>query len=133
MAVDLMAISPVEPQISGPVSTHSPPAPQPEEDRPMHASITHFPGDPDELEARYDALLAEVPTEGMDVHLCLRAPEGLVVVDTCPSEEAFRAFHDGEAFRALRARHRLPDPTSVEDFPVHVAIARGLALAARAG
>jgi hypothetical protein len=98
----------------------------------MHASISRFPGDPDALEARYEALLAEVPTENMDVHLCLRAPDGLVVVDTCPSEEEFRAFHNGETFRALRARHGLPDPTRVEDFPVHVAIARGVALAARA-
>jgi hypothetical protein len=65
----------------------------------------------------------------MDVHLCLSATDGLLIVDTCPSEEAFRAFHYGETFRALRARHGLPDPTSVEDFPVHVAIAGGVALA----
>lgn len=96
----------------------------------MHASISHFPGDPDELQAHYEALLAEVATEHMDVHLCLRARDGLVIIDTCPSEEAFRAFHHGETFRALRARHGLPEPTSVEDFPVHVAIAGGVALTA---
>ena len=91
----------------------------------MHASISHFSGDPDDLQLRYDAMLAEVPTQNMQLHLCLRAPDGLVVVDTCPSEEAFRAFHRGPAFRELRARHGLPDPDRVEDFPVHTAVAAG--------
>jgi hypothetical protein len=96
----------------------------------MHASITHFPGDPDDLEARYDALLAEVPSAGMRLHLCLRATDGLVVVDTCPSREAFQAFHHSEAFRTMRARHGLPEPDRIEDYPVHVAFAEGAALAA---
>src|SRR5215467_4935977 len=96
----------------------------------MHASITHFLGDPDDLEASYDALLAEVSSANMRLHLCLRAPDGLVVVDTCPSQEAFRAFHLGEAMQAMRARHGLPEPDSVEDYPVHVAFAEGAALAA---
>jgi hypothetical protein len=96
----------------------------------MHAAIFHFPGDPDDLRARYDAMLAEIPTSGMPVHLRRRAPDGLVVVDTCPSEEAFLAFRDGEAFRALRARHGLPDPDRVDDYPVHLAVAAGNAVVA---
>jgi hypothetical protein len=96
----------------------------------MHTSISHFPGDPDRLLERYDAMLADVPTENMDLHLCLRAPDGIVVVDTCPSEEAFRAFHHSDAFRALRARHGLPDPDRIEDYPVHVAFAGGTAVTA---
>jgi hypothetical protein len=96
----------------------------------MHASITHFPGDPDELEARYDAMLAEIPAANMTLHLCLRAPDGLVVVDTCPSQEAFQAFHNSEAFWAMRARHGLPEPDRIEDYPVHVALAEGASLAA---
>jgi hypothetical protein len=92
----------------------------------MHASITHFPGDPDALLARYDALLAEVPTESVPAHLCLRAPDGIVVVDTCPSEEAFRSFHLGDTFRTMCERHGLPAPDRVDDFPVHVAIAGGV-------
>lgn len=95
----------------------------------MHASITHFPGDPDELEACYDALLAEISSANMRLHLCLRAPDGLVVVDTCPSREAFQAFHKSEAFRTLRARHGLPDPDQIQDYPVHLAFAEGAALA----
>jgi hypothetical protein len=96
----------------------------------MHASITHFRGDPNDLEASYDALLAEVPSANMRLHLCLRAPDGLVVVDTCPSQEAFNAFHQSEAMRTMRARHGLPEPDRVEDYPVHIAFAEGAALAA---
>jgi hypothetical protein len=99
----------------------------------VHASISHFRGDPDDLERRYDAMLAEVPAANMRLHLCLRAPDGLVVVDTCPSEEVFRAFHHGEAFRALRARHGLPDPDRIEDFPVHVALVEGETITTGAG
>ncbi len=91
----------------------------------MHASISHFAGDPDELVRRYDAMLADVPAENMKLHLCLRAPDGIVIVDTCPTEEVFRVFHHGEAFRALRTRHGLPDPDRLDDFPVHVAFAGG--------
>jgi hypothetical protein len=96
----------------------------------MHASISHFPGDADDLQARYDAMLADVPTESLQLHLCLRAPDGLTVVDTCPSEQDFQAFHQGEAFRSLRARHGMPDPDRVEDFPVHAAFAGGAAVEA---
>jgi hypothetical protein len=84
----------------------------------MHASIWRFEGDPDELSARYDALVADVPRANMRLHLSLRAPDGLVVVDTCPSEEVYRAFFAGDAFRALRERHGLPEP-ELTDFPVH--------------
>jgi hypothetical protein len=84
----------------------------------MHASILRFCGDPEELLSRYDAMVAEVPRESMRLHLCLRADDGIVIVDTCPSREAFEAFSDGP-FRALRERHGLPEPDWLEDFPVH--------------
>jgi hypothetical protein len=84
----------------------------------MHASIWRFRGDPEDLLRRYDAMVAEVPSENMRLHLCLRAPDGIVIVDTCPSREAFEAFSNG-AFRALCERHGLPGPERLEDFPVH--------------
>jgi hypothetical protein len=71
----------------------------------------------------------DVPIGNLVLHVCLRAPDGLIVVDTCPSEEAFQAFHHGEAFRSLRAKLGLPDPDRVDDFPVHVAFAGGAAVA----
>ena len=90
----------------------------------MHASLWRFSGDPDDLLRRYDAMVAEIPTASIRVHLCMRAREGIVVVDTCPSEEAFQAF-SSSAFPALRARHGLPDSECLEDFPVYAAFVDG--------
>jgi hypothetical protein len=40
----------------------------------MHASIWNFVGDPDDLLRRYESMLSEVPSEAMNLHMCLRAP-----------------------------------------------------------
>jgi hypothetical protein len=85
----------------------------------MHASIWHFSGDPDELLRAYDAVSAELPAPALQ--LCLRAPGGIVLVDTCPSQAAFEGVLRSPHFRALRQRHGLPDPDRVEGFPVHAA------------
>ena len=89
----------------------------------MHASICTFRGDPDDLLARYDAMVADIPPASMRLHLCLRSDDGIVVVDTCPSREAFDAFFNDGPFRSLLDRHGLPEP-EIEDHPVHAAIAR---------
>ena len=91
----------------------------------MHASIWKFDGDPDDLLARYDAMIAEIPRANMTLHLCLRAPNGIVMVDTCPTREAFEAFAHSEGFRALRQRHGLPEPSELTDHPVHQAFVDG--------
>jgi hypothetical protein len=90
----------------------------------MHASLWQFRGDPGDLLRRYDAMIAESPTANMRLHVCLRADDGILLLDTCPSEEAFKAFSAGP-FPALRARHGLPDPERLEDFPVHAAFVDG--------
>ena len=90
----------------------------------MHGSIWRFSGDPDDLLRRYDAMLADVPAENLQLHLCLSAPDGIVIVDTCPSREVFEDFATGP-FRALRERHGLPEPEALEDHPVHVAFMDG--------
>ena len=91
----------------------------------MHASIWRLAGDPDELLRRYDALISEIPLERLRLHMCLRAPGGLVLVDTCPTREVFEAFAGSDDFRALRQRHGLPEPEQLEDFPVHRAFVDG--------
>ena len=93
------------------------------EARAVHASIWRFAGDPNDLLPRYDAMVAEFPS--MQLHLCLRAPDGIVLVDTCPSREVFVAFAGGETLREARTRHGLPEPEQLEDFPVHVAFVDG--------
>ena len=90
----------------------------------MHASIWKFSGDPDDLLRRYDAMLAEIPTANMRLHLCLQAPDGIVMVDTCPSRDVYESFATGP-FPALRQRHGLPDPVALEDHPVHRAFIDG--------
>ncbi len=90
----------------------------------MHASIWRFRGDPADLLRRYDAMVAEIPASVMRAHLCLRAPDGMVIVDTCPTREDFESFSRG-VFVDLRRRHGLPDPEEVEDLPVHVAFVDG--------
>src|ERR671930_2429054 len=89
----------------------------------MHASIWRFAGDPDDLVRRYEAMVADVPRSNMRLHLCLRAADGIVLVDTCSSREAFEAFEP--AFRSLREQHGLPEPERVGDFPVHAAFVEG--------
>jgi hypothetical protein len=75
----------------------------------MHASIWRFRGDPDDLLRRYDAMVAEIPAANMRLHVCLRADDGIIVVDTCPDRETYQAFVAG-AIRGLFRAHGLPDP-----------------------
>jgi hypothetical protein len=90
----------------------------------VYASIWRFTGDPGELLRRYDAMLAEIPSASMRLHLCLRTPDGIVILDTCPSREAFEQFASGP-FPALRSAHGLPEPSEVHDGPVHTAFVNG--------
>jgi hypothetical protein len=90
----------------------------------MHGSLWRFRGNPDELLESYEAMLAEIPAESMRLHLCLRAPDGIVIVDTCPSREVFEGFVAGTMRELLRG-HALPDPERLEDFPVHAAFVDG--------
>jgi hypothetical protein len=94
----------------------------------MHASLWKFSGDPDDLLARYDAMIAEIGAANMRLHICLRAEDGIVMLDTCPSKEVFEAFASGAAFRELRERHGMPEPARVDDYPVHLAYAGGQAI-----
>jgi hypothetical protein len=91
----------------------------------MHGSIWRFAGDPDELLRRYDAMVAEIPPANLRLHLCLRAADGIVLVDTCPSREVYEAFSTGREFRGLRERHGLPEPERLDDLPVHAAFVDG--------
>ncbi len=51
-----------------------------------------FAGDPVELQAAHDRLVARFPKQDMDVHLCVATDEGLLVYDACPDREHFRRF-----------------------------------------
>jgi hypothetical protein len=84
----------------------------------MHCSVWRFVGDPVDLERRYLALIAEIPESNHMLHAAAKTPDGLLIFDTCPSEEAYRLFFDpGGPAAALFERHGLV-PTTREDHPV---------------
>ena len=89
----------------------------------MYAAIWRFAGDPDDLGDRYSAMIGELGNPRLQ--LCLRAADGIVLVDTCPSREAFEAFAGSDSFRQTRERHGLPEPESVDGFDVRAAFADG--------
>ena len=91
----------------------------------MHCSIWTYVGDPDDLVARYEAMIAEVPTGNMRFHACARTPDGIVIFDTCPSKEVFDAFYASPEVQALFERHGLGEPVERVDFPVVRAYAGG--------
>ena len=91
----------------------------------MYASIWKWDGDPDRLCAAYEALLADTPADVMRMHLALRAPDGLVVVDTCPTRDAFVAFTSDPTTRAQLQRHGLGLPTELDGYPVSAAFLDG--------
>ena len=90
----------------------------------MHCSIWRFEGDPEDLARRYAALMAELPESNHRLHAAARTDEGLLIFDTCPSEEVYRSFFESGPARDLFARHGLV-PVSREDHPVLRAYARG--------
>jgi hypothetical protein len=68
-------------------------------------------------------MIEQVPASNHMLHAAARTPDGLLIFDTCPSEEAYRAFFGSEQVRAMLAEHGLRDG-AVEDFPVVAAYAR---------
>jgi hypothetical protein len=84
----------------------------------MHCSVWRFIGDPDDLEKRYLTLIGELPESNHVLHAAAKTPNGLLIFDTCPSEEQYRTFFeaDGQAL-ALFEKHGLV-PATREDYPV---------------
>jgi hypothetical protein len=92
----------------------------------MHSSVWRFEGDPDDLEQRYLAMLADVPESNHTFHAAARTPDGLLIFDTCPSEDVYRQFFGpGGRAAALLETHGLV-PATREDYPVIRAYASGV-------
>ena len=86
----------------------------------MYLGIFEFEGDPAELLAAYDTLMASTPNSSIACHLCAVRPGGIVIYDTCPSEDAFRRFSTSAEFQGALRQAGLPGPT-VTGQPVHAA------------
>jgi hypothetical protein len=67
--------------------------------------------------------MGRVPASNHVLHAAARTPEGLLIFDLCPSEEAYHAFFGLDEVRAMFAEHGLEGGV-VEDFPVVLAFAR---------
>jgi hypothetical protein len=89
----------------------------------MHCSVWRFTGDPEALERGYRELMAQIPASNHVLHAAARTPDGLLIFDTCPSEQAYHAFFGSDHVRALFAEHGLREGV-VEDFPLVAAYAR---------
>jgi hypothetical protein len=89
----------------------------------VHCSIWTWRGDPDDLAARYEAMIATLSSENMQFSACARTADGIVVFDTCPSKAVFDAFSPG--LREMLEAHGLGAPISVVDYPIVAAYALG--------
>ena len=87
----------------------------------MYLGTYTFNGDPDELLARYDRMMASFPDEALLVHLCVRSENGITIIDTCPNEADFRAFSTGHEFHAALGAVGLPEPAVDRVGDVHFA------------
>jgi hypothetical protein len=97
----------------------------------MHASILTFTGDPDDLVGRIERLFEQVPAANVQLMLVVRRPDGVTLVDTCPSEEAYLRFRATGWLETALRDVGLPAPEIV-DHPVHLAIVDGGFVAGRA-
>jgi hypothetical protein len=88
------------------------------ESDPVHCSLWRFVGDPEDLERRYLALVAELPESNHILHAAAKTRDGLLIFDTCPSEEQYRAFFDADGPAAALFREHGLIPTTREDYPV---------------
>ena len=69
----------------------------------MLCSVWRFRGDPDAMEGGYRALMGRVPASNHVLHAAARTPDGLLIFDLCPSEEAYHAFLGSDEVRAMFA------------------------------
>jgi hypothetical protein len=76
----------------------------------MYLGIYDFDGDPEDLAARYDHLIAQFPPDAVTLNACVRRPDGITVIDTCPSESDFRGFAASAEFAAGLASVGLGTP-----------------------
>lgn len=76
----------------------------------MYLGMYSFRGDPAELLAGHDRMLALLPAGQLDVHLCVQTEAGIAVLDTCPNREIFDRFSSGREFQELLTAAGLPHP-----------------------
>jgi hypothetical protein len=84
----------------------------------MFLGSFEFTGDPDTLVPAYDKLVAAYP-DAVDLHACVVGDHGIVVLDACPSREAFDGFTASAEFLTAVADAGLPQPVVTALGEVH--------------
>jgi hypothetical protein len=87
----------------------------------MFLGAYRFAGDPAELLAGYDRLMAGFPPGAISVHVCVADENGMTVFDACPTREVFLEFSSGSNFAAAVAAAGLPVPSVQPLGEIHVA------------
>jgi hypothetical protein len=87
----------------------------------MFLGAYRFAGDPDELLAGYDRLIALLSEHGAQLLLqaCISDDTGITVFDACPSREVFAGFSTSDDFAGAIAAAGLPAPTVTHLGEVH--------------
>jgi hypothetical protein len=69
-----------------------------------------FDGDPEILIPAYHRLVASLPEDAFELHVCVREESGITVLDTCPSQGIFEGFTSSSGFTEAVAAAGLPVP-----------------------
>jgi hypothetical protein len=85
----------------------------------MFIGSYEFSGDPEVLLAAYDRLMAAMPPDAIDLHVCVAGDDGITVLDACPSQEVFVAFSGSAEFAAAVQQAGLPTPVVTPLGDVH--------------
>ena len=91
----------------------------------MFLGIYRFEGDSSQLLEAYDRMLDTMPHATLNLHSCVADANGIMVIDTCPSEEAFMAFASSPEFNGALKASELPTPQVMPIGEVHAAFASG--------
>ena len=92
----------------------------------MFLGSYRFTGDPTELAAVYDRLMAQFPEDQLLVQICVKTDDGIVVYDTCPTQAEFHGFSTDPLILATWQEAGLPAPKVEEIGEVHAAKAPAL-------
>jgi hypothetical protein len=76
----------------------------------MFLGVYRFDGQADALLAAYDRLMASMPSDNLELHVCTQTAESIAVFDACPTKEAFEAFAGSDTLRDGFAAAGLPKP-----------------------
>jgi hypothetical protein len=92
----------------------------------MYLGIYEIDGDPQELLAAYDRLIAMMPEGQVVFHACAIRESGITIYDACPSKEVFEQFSTSPEFRGATKAAGLPWPRGIEGLPLHAVRAEGV-------